>query len=243
VVDQHRQQDPEDHDELDDPEAARLLHRFGRTMAASGGGALFPPPSDRGALHRALDAVDLERTASPRRIRRALVVLAAALPLLAALWVVVTRERPPAATPTLAALRLSLAPGTERDAGQATRFRSGDRVYLHLASDRPSFAFVALLDSDRQLLPVSADVRSLPAAPSTLGPFELDGHPGLETFLVLAGVAARSRADFVALIQAAARSLEGTAADHAAALERVMRVLRAQPGLSCAAATFEHLPR
>ncbi len=252
----------QERDDLEDKPMSDLLHRWGKQVRIPcgrgdleelrDGSRLFPPPGDRSALRRALRAVDEEvpREGAPagnhnlayrRLLRRAAVIAASATVLLGSWWLVEAWRAGPV-SPTASEIRLSvrnvlLRGETERE------FRSGDLVYLHLTLDRPGIAFVAMLDSHLQFVPLSSEARVVGEGPNILGPFRLDDQSGKEAFVILTSASPRGAEEFRKVIVSAVPLNGAGSPTHEEKLELLLKALSRLKGFSAGKATFEHLPR
>lgn len=218
-----------------------LLRRFGSDVKK--GAPLFDDELDLGALHRALDDVDSARPARPRRSRifaRAAWAAAAALLVVIGLrWALPGRED----APRLTDMHISSWPNLVRELPSPS-FRSGDDVYLHFHADRDGSAYVAMLTSALEFVPVGSEVQDLPTGTNSLGPFRLDDETGREAFIVLVGRADRSLEDYSELVSQAAASIEtGSGEGFDARLSALRTALEDRDGLHVAVIPFEHLPR
>ena len=144
-------------------------------------------------------------------------------------------------------VRLSLYdPLVERSRGVPDRtdeFHSGNTVFIHLSVIRDGVAFVAMLDSRNQFVPVSSRARSVRKETEFLGPFELDDNAGTESFVILASTKPLGSEDFHRIIRETAASVQVDRRGHDATLRRIIAELRSCEEVSVEAVTFRHLAR
>lgn len=228
-----------------------LLRRWGSDVRAGqakgpSGETLFEPPRNLTALHGALDEADVELAAPARPAllrrgswhavpRRAMIAAVLTIAAIGALFIFLPKQvekAPGGEVPRITDLILAAFEAPVRGAAEHG-FKSGERVSLECLLDRPGWAFVAMLDSSGKLTSVGDAVRTVTHGSNRLGPFRLDDHAGTESFVVLVSAVNRTKEEFERVVADA----DGRA------LGDVLASLRALPGMTAQAVTFQHLPK
>jgi hypothetical protein len=247
-------EDREPPDDLDDPEMSDLLRRWGRSVGegspsgpeepAAGRGrlSLFDPPDPR-RMHRALDAVDRELAARSLRLRRLRVagLLAASLAIVAGGWWAVATRSGSGDRISVADLHVS-GDETPLRGKEEAAFRSGDRIWLHFTAGGDGFAWVALLDSRMELVPVPPAPREMKRGENAIA-FRLDEEAGTESILLLASATPRPPAAIEELIRETAAAIAKVPGTHRERLRAALDLLGRDRSLAIGHATFEHRPR
>jgi len=207
-----------------DPAMTSLLADWGSSVRR-GTEPIFERPPDLPELRARLDAIDDELAAetpfASRGLRLAAASAAAAAVLVATTWLAFRGDT---RAPRLAAVRAVAvveSGGVARSAPGA--FKTGDRVDVRFDSDGPAAIRVATLGPEGTVRSLAATALDA-AGPASVGAFVLEGAPGVETFVVIAGPRDAGAAEIDALLAAAsdaARAAPDRPLD--AALERIRR--------------------
>lgn len=254
-------------DDFDDPNMTEMLRGWGKEVGGSAdNGAdeagphvsrplrnLFEPPADMSPLHQAMDEVDAEFAAPSRAdvlpfagapwLRRGFALAASLMVALGAWWLVDSMRKGDVSRGRRVAMvldepHLSTSPVRLRGEGERT-FRSGDRLYLHTATDRPAMIALAMLDSHGRFMLIGEPERRSPG-PNVFGEITLDTHRGTESLVLLATEASAGPVDFSAIVTEAGRRAEGESQVHADRLRSIVEALRSNEDLSVAVCTFDH---
>ncbi len=239
------------HDNFDDRQMAELLRGWGQQAAR---GRFFAPPADLSPIHtRAAELTeqDIEGAYDTRSLHRRgrlprILAIAASLFLIAGSWFAWSRLGPPSPPEAgeqlvLSKLRMSASESILRGAVR-DRFRGGEELYLHFVADRPGVAFVALLDTQNRLVPVTGESSLIVTrGPNVFGSFVLDEEIGNETALVLASGDSPSTAEFREAIAWANSTIARHASDHDERLEAIVAGLRGRTGWSIQVLGYTHV--